>query len=70
MNKYTFKTNINCADCIAKVAPHLNQSEEVKSWSVDTDTTHKILSIETNMLASAIIEFIDALGFEAVALDS
>jgi hypothetical protein len=48
----------------------LNQSKEVKSWSVDTDTTHKILSIETNMLASAIIEFIDALGFEAVALDS
>ncbi len=41
-----FKTNINCGGCIARVKPHLDKLEGIRSWEVDTDNPDKILSIE------------------------
>ncbi|UYW00702.1 heavy-metal-associated domain-containing protein [Flavobacterium agricola] len=47
MKKVTYKSNINCGSCVAKVTPVLNQLEVVKSWHVDTDNPAKLLTIES-----------------------
>lgn len=41
-----FKTNINCAACVAKVTPVLNENEQVESWNVDTENPEKILTVQ------------------------
>ena len=51
MEKYQFKTNINCGGCVATVTPHLNARNEIKSWSVDTSGPKKILTVETENLS-------------------
>lgn len=40
-----FKTNINCAGCVEKVTPFLNEAEGICHWSVDTANKDKILSV-------------------------
>ncbi len=56
MNKLTFKSNINCEACVAKVTPILNENPHIKNWEVDTQNPNKILivegeNIDTNKLA-------------------
>jgi copper chaperone CopZ len=70
MQKLSFQTTINCTNCVAKVAPHLDKLSEVKSWSVDTAHSQKILTIETTLSTDKIGATIDALGFEALPIES
>ena len=64
--KYTFRTNINCGGCIAKVQPALDGESKIAEWNVDTESPDKILTVETETLdASGIIEIVEAAGFEA-----
>jgi len=51
MEKFQFKTNINCSGCVAKVTPHLNDAEGIKEWKVDTNNPSKILSVEAEGLS-------------------
>ena len=44
--QYRFKTNINCGGCIASVKPHLDGKEGICTWSVDTTSTDKVLTVE------------------------
>ncbi len=46
MKEIKFKTNINCGNCIKSVTPYLNQVESVETWSVDTDSPNKVLTVE------------------------
>jgi copper chaperone len=46
MSTYTFKTNINCGNCIKSVTPFLNDLDNVDSWKVDTENPDKILEVE------------------------
>lgn len=46
--KLTFKTNINCSGCVAKVTPFLDAVAGVSNWSVDTTAKDKLLTVETN----------------------
>ena len=48
MTTLKFKTNINCGACKRSVTPHLNNISGIISWSVDTDNTDKILSLDTD----------------------
>ena len=43
MNTLKFKTNINCAGCLAKVSPFLNAEQSIEKWEVDTSIPEKIL---------------------------
>jgi copper chaperone len=62
----TFKTNINCSGCVAKVAPALDQEPAIQAWKVDTSHPDKLLSVESETLgAEAIVELVKAAGFQA-----
>ncbi len=41
-----FQTDLNCGKCVAKVAPLLNADRDVVSWSVDTSTPDKVLTVQ------------------------
>jgi len=49
MKKVTYKSNINCSSCVAKVTPVLDKLEGVASWSVNTADPEKILTIESEL---------------------
>ncbi|MBC8054792.1 MAG: heavy-metal-associated domain-containing protein [Sphingobacteriaceae bacterium] len=69
MEKYQFKTTINCAGCVAKVTPHLNANENITSWEVDIKNPEKILTVEAeNTNSQEVAELIEKLGFEAQEL--
>jgi copper chaperone CopZ len=70
MKTYTFKTNINCGGCIAKVSPHLNAVEGIK-WEVDINVPEKILTVETeNLEKDEIIKVVSNAGFKIVENNS
>ena len=66
MKQYQFKTNINCSGCVAKVAPVLEQNEEIKDWKVDTDNPNKLLTVETESLNEEQVKaIVQKAGFKA-----
>ncbi len=67
--KHQFKTNIMCGSCIAKVTPHLNANNEIKSWEVDTANPQKVLTVETENLSDENIrEIVKRAGYKAETL--
>jgi copper chaperone CopZ len=66
METMKFKTNINCSNCVAKVTPFLDKKVGKDSWSVDTESEDKILTVDNNELtAEEIVKTIKRTGFEA-----
>jgi len=64
-----FKTNINCQTCIKSVSAHLNNAKDIIKWEVNTNTSDKLLLVESNNLsADQIISIIDKAGFKAQAI--
>ena len=59
-----FKTNINCGSCIRSVTNFINDVEGVDEWKVDTDNSDKILTVEGDASAEAIVEAIEDAGFD------
>ena len=69
MKQYQFKTNINCGGCVAKVTPVLNQSKEIKEWTVDTNNPNKILTVATENLGEEEVKaIVSKAGFKAESL--
>ncbi|MEA5403833.1 heavy metal-associated domain-containing protein [Arcicella sp. DC2W] len=66
MEKLSFKTNINCNNCVAKVKPFLNQIENIENWQVDINNADKILSVsgEEELKAEEVIEAVQKAGFK------
>ncbi len=69
MKTFTFKTNINCANCVAKVTPFLDNKEGIHAWNVDTENDDKILTVETDLAEEDIEKVIQRTGFEATFLE-
>ena len=44
-DSFTFKTNINCSGCLAKVAPALDAENAIQKWEVDLSSPDKTLRI-------------------------
>jgi copper chaperone CopZ len=66
MEKFQFKTNINCGNCIRSVTGFINDVEGIKSWNVDTDNPDKILTVEAEGIGpEAILEAVEEAGFDA-----
>ena len=60
-----FKTNINCSGCLAKVTPFLNEVDGICHWSVDTDSTDKVLSVHSEGITEEeVIKKVQKAGFE------
>lgn len=66
MNKYQFKTNINCSGCVASVTPVLDGEKRIKSWTVNTLDPSKILTVETEGIDEAEVRsIISKAGYRA-----
>lgn len=66
MDTLKFKTNINCSGCIKAVTPHLEHTQGINSWKVDTEDPVKILTVEAEGVdADDVIEAIQKAGFKA-----
>ncbi len=65
MNSYTFKTTINCMNCVRTVTPILNELDNVESWHVDTDNADKVLHVSLDdENVNAVIAAVKTSGFE------
>jgi copper chaperone len=66
MEKYQFKTNINCGGCIAKVTPHLNSIKGLEKWDVNIENPNKVLTvIADGIKAKQVQEAVAKAGFKA-----
>ncbi len=60
-----FKTNINCAGCIAKVKPHLDNAGGICHWEVDTTNKDKVLTVKTDGITQEeVIDTVLKAGFK------
>ncbi|WP_165041409.1 heavy-metal-associated domain-containing protein [Dysgonomonas sp. ZJ709] len=67
---FTFKTNINCGGCIAKVTPDMDKAENLKSWSVETGNPNKVLTVVSNGITKQeIIDLVKSNGFDIEVID-
>ena len=67
---YTFKTNINCGGCIAKVTPFLNEAKGIADWNVDTANKNKILTVNSDGITeNEIIDVVQKAGFNIEKFD-
>jgi copper chaperone len=64
METLKFKTNIKCGGCVATVTPFLNDQKEISSWSVDTNTPDKLLTVEGNLTEEAVMETLEKAGYK------
>ncbi|BDS13945.1 heavy-metal-associated domain-containing protein [Aureispira anguillae] len=70
MKTLKFKTNINCGNCIKSITPFLDEVTAIKNWSVDTEHSDKILTIEgeDTITTNLVIETVEDAGFDILAL--
>ena len=59
-----FKTNINCGSCVRSVTPFLDDLKDVTIWRVDVEQDDKVLTVEGDVPASAIIKMVEEAGFD------
>jgi hypothetical protein len=45
METRTFRTNLNCGNCVAKAAVFLDADREIAQWSVETGDARKLLTV-------------------------
>ncbi len=65
MQELRFKTNINCGNCLKRVKPFLDKVEGVRSWSVDTDSADKILTVKLGLATEEqIVDAVSRVGFD------
>lgn len=56
-------TNINCASCVAKVKPFLDEDSRIESWDVDTVDPKKILHIKGAISESELSALLTKAGY-------
>ncbi len=67
MTTLQFKTNLNCASCVAAVRPHLDNDSTIRHWSVDTTDPNKVLTVEGDDLsATAVRKHVADAGFQVL----
>ncbi len=60
-----FSTNLNCANCVASLAPVLDGDPRVHRWSIDTSDPLKVLMVEgDNLSAQWVRTIVSEAGFE------
>ncbi|WP_299761330.1 copper chaperone [uncultured Pontibacter sp.] len=64
-----FKTNVEDQEALSKVAPYLNQVEEISKWNLDTGSADKVLSVSgTELNPQAIENAMKQAGYKAEIL--
>ncbi len=66
MKTHTFKTNLQCANCRAKVAPLLDKSKQVNDWKLDLEDPERRLQVKfSGEDPQEIIDLVKKVGFKA-----
>ncbi|HET9431733.1 MAG TPA: heavy-metal-associated domain-containing protein [Chitinophagaceae bacterium] len=66
MKSTSFKTNINCSSCVAKVTKVLDEVVGENNWKVDTQNPQKILSVTSDHVSGEeVIKAVAAAGYKA-----
>ncbi len=63
MEKFKFKTNINCMGCVAQFTEHVQNAEGISHWEVDTTTPDKLLTIEGTLTEKEAVDLVKKAGF-------
>ena len=68
MKTITFKTNLECGGCVARITPLMNENSEIKDWSVDLDDVDKRLTVTSSLPHESVIKILEKAGFSASPL--
>jgi copper chaperone len=69
MTSFKFKTNINCSGCVKSVKGFLNEVKGLKNWEVDTSSSDKVLTVESDPDSiDEVIAAVEEAGFEIYPL--
>lgn len=68
MNTVTFKTNITCSGCVAKVTPFMNALAGEGQWAVNTASPDKVLTVTAPVTAQEITAALQQAGYKAQQL--
>lgn len=64
MKEKTFKTNINCNECVAKVTSYINGVYGVSSWEVNTTEKDKPLTVKGDYKDDELAHAVREAGFQ------
>ncbi len=65
----TFKTNLNCGACVAKVKTNFDEHEGIQEWRIDTQHIDKLLTVTSKGITEdEVIDIIRSKGFVAEAI--
>ncbi len=60
-----FKTNINCSGCINAVKPHLDNTQGITRWELDTNVADKILTLEAeDITEQQVVDIVTKAGYK------
>jgi len=66
MKKYTFKTNLQCTNCRARVAPLFDKSDQIQDWKLDLKDPDRRLRVTfSGDDPDDIIQIVNKVGFKA-----
>jgi len=68
MEGTTFKTNIKCAACVAKVTPELNAVAGEGGWSVALENPAKVLTVKPGVDEQKVREALEKVGYRGERL--
>ena len=68
MKTQTFKTTVNCGNCVRAITPVLNAEPAITAWHVDTTHPDKVLTVTGEVPAARIEALLTEAGFTAEPL--
>lgn len=64
MKKASYKTNLKCAGCVAKITPYLNEISGEGNWAVDLSQPTKRIELGAEISFEKIKAAFDKAGFK------
>jgi copper chaperone CopZ len=64
MKKVSYKTNLKCAGCVAKVTPYLNEVTGEGNWSVDLSQPIKQIELSADISFEKVKVAFEKAGFK------
>ncbi|MFW5754452.1 MAG: heavy-metal-associated domain-containing protein [Marinilabiliaceae bacterium] len=65
MQTLKFKTTMKCNGCVQTVTPFLENSNNIRNWSVDLQNPDRILTVQTAGDAEEVKNLLKEAGYQA-----
>jgi len=60
-----YKTSLKCGGCVRAITPGLESLNSIEKWSVDLDSTDKILEVEApEEISDKVIDSVKKAGYQ------